>query len=136
MIRRPVHDHAADLHDVAAIGYLQRDIRVLLDEQDRQALLLVEALDDAENLLHEHRRQAERFEHAALMLIGNGEPGTRDVVEIRTRFPPQGDETFDGLIEALPIERLHVVDQQEAGLTAEARAFRDTCEPGHQRRFP
>src|SRR4029079_7589718 len=47
---------AAGLEDLAALGALQRHERVLLDEQDRRALL-VDLLDDLEDLLDEDRRE-------------------------------------------------------------------------------
>src|ERR1700687_70081 len=55
-----VHDHPADLQNVTIMRRFQRDLGVLLDQQDRHALLFVNAPDDRENLLHQDRRQAER----------------------------------------------------------------------------
>src|ERR1700730_8530854 len=55
-----VHHHPADLKHVTVMRGLQRNLGVLLDQQDRHALLLVNALDDGENLFHQDRRQAER----------------------------------------------------------------------------
>src|SRR5262245_60523003 len=55
-----VHDEAADLQNIAVMCRFQRHFRVLLDQQDGRALLLVDALDDGEDLLHQDRRQAER----------------------------------------------------------------------------
>src|ERR1700760_2822031 len=55
-----VHDDAADFQHIAVMRRLQRHLGVLLDQQDRHALLLVDAADDGENLPHQDRRQAER----------------------------------------------------------------------------
>src|ERR1700754_2364989 len=55
-----VHDHPADFQNIAVMRRLQRDLGVLLDQQDRHALLFVDAADDGEDLLHQDRRQAER----------------------------------------------------------------------------
>src|SRR5215207_8477426 len=52
-------DDGARLEDVAAGGDLERHVRVLLDEEDRGALL-VYLLDDVEDPLDEHGRQAHR----------------------------------------------------------------------------
>src|ERR1700676_1300085 len=51
-----VHDHPADLQDIAIMRRLQRDLGVLLDQQDRHALLFIDAADDRENLPHQDRR--------------------------------------------------------------------------------
>src|SRR5258706_594265 len=55
-----VHDDPADFQHIAVMRRLQRDLGVLLDQQDRHALLFVNAPDDGENLPHQDRRQAER----------------------------------------------------------------------------
>src|SRR3984893_10844877 len=55
-----VHDDAADFQHIAIMRRLQRDLGVLLDNQDRHALLLGVPLDDGENLLHQDRRQTQR----------------------------------------------------------------------------
>src|ERR1700676_5346268 len=55
-----VHDHAADFQNVTIMRRLQRDLGVLLDQQDRHALLFIDAADDGEDLLHQDRRQPER----------------------------------------------------------------------------
>src|ERR1700686_3514464 len=55
-----VHDDPADFQNIAIMRRLQRDLGVLLDQQDRHALLLIDAADDGENLPHQDRRQAER----------------------------------------------------------------------------
>ena len=52
------------------VGDLQRQMRVLLDEEDGHALL-VDLLDDVEDGLHHGRRQAERW------LVEEQEPGSR-----------------------------------------------------------
>src|SRR5260370_27088271 len=55
-----VHDYPADFQHVAIMRRFQRDLGVLLDQQDRHALLFVNAPDDRENFPHQDRRQAER----------------------------------------------------------------------------
>src|SRR6185295_6355928 len=57
--RGPGQDHVARLEHVAAVGDRQRLEGVLLDQQDRRALL-VDLLDRREHLLDEDRREAER----------------------------------------------------------------------------
>src|SRR5262250_1516941 len=52
-------DLAVD-HDVAAMGELQGVIGVLLDQEHRHLLLLIDVADDLEDLLDDERRQAER----------------------------------------------------------------------------
>src|SRR5262249_37263035 len=54
---RRVVSHHALLHDVDAVRDLERERDVLLDEQDRHALL-VEDLDDLADLGHHARHQA------------------------------------------------------------------------------
>src|ERR1035437_5842945 len=54
-----VQDHLAHLHDVAERRDLERQGGVLLHEENRGLLLLVDLLDDSEDLLHEHRSEAE-----------------------------------------------------------------------------
>ncbi len=53
-----IDDHLARLHDVAGMRDRERDRGVLLDQQHRDALLRVDAGDDAEDTLDQHRRQA------------------------------------------------------------------------------
>src|SRR5262245_324781 len=48
------------LHHVAVVSDRQRQGGVLLDQQHGQLFLLVHALDDLEDLVHQHGRQAER----------------------------------------------------------------------------
>src|SRR5213080_4022375 len=45
-----VHHDPADFQHVAVMRRLQRHLGVLLDQQDRHALFLVDALDDGKNL--------------------------------------------------------------------------------------
>src|SRR5882757_1181124 len=52
-------DLAVD-HDVAAMGELERVVGVLLDQEYRDLLLLVDVADDLEDLLDDERRQPER----------------------------------------------------------------------------
>src|SRR6266542_714659 len=55
-----VEDDPAVLHDVAVVRDPEREVRVLLDEQEARLLLAVHALDDVEDFAHEQRREAER----------------------------------------------------------------------------
>src|ERR1700733_11664526 len=55
-----VHDDAADFQHIAIMRRLQRHLGVLLDQQDRHALLFVDATDDGENLPYQDRRQSQR----------------------------------------------------------------------------
>src|ERR1051325_5417162 len=50
----------ADLEDVRARGCLQREVRVLFDDEHGQALALVQLADDAEDLRDDPPREAER----------------------------------------------------------------------------
>src|SRR4029079_11941934 len=52
-------DDAPGLQDVAAVGDPERDVRVLLDDQDRDAGL-VHLLDDLEVALDQDRREPHR----------------------------------------------------------------------------
>src|SRR4051812_24780683 len=54
----PVHPDLAGLEQVAVVGDFQRGAGVLLDQQDRHALL-AQAADDLEDLAHHQRRQAQ-----------------------------------------------------------------------------
>src|SRR6476661_1440222 len=59
-LARVIHDHPAEFKHIAIMRGLERHLCVLLDQQDRHALLFVDAPDDRENLPHQDRRQAER----------------------------------------------------------------------------
>jgi hypothetical protein len=48
------------LEHVGLSRHLERDSRVLLDEQDRDAIRLVNGADDLEDRAHDHRRKTER----------------------------------------------------------------------------
>src|SRR5262249_22526284 len=48
------------LHDIAAMREAKRVMRILLDEEHRYLLFLVDRADDIEDLLYDHRREAER----------------------------------------------------------------------------
>src|SRR5712692_11362965 len=52
--------HVADLQHVRARCSLERDVRVLLDDEHRQAIVGIELFDDAEDLLDDRRREPER----------------------------------------------------------------------------
>src|SRR6185503_3039946 len=64
------HDPAA-LHHVGVLGEVERHGGVLLGQQHGHLLLAVQAADDAEDLLHQHRGQA----HGRL--VEQHEPGPR-----------------------------------------------------------
>src|SRR5579885_1896332 len=53
-----IHDHAAVLEDVAVIGVAQRDVGVLLGEQEAHPSVAIEAPYDLEDLPDDLRRQA------------------------------------------------------------------------------
>jgi hypothetical protein len=55
----PEKRHAAGLQDIRPVGERERVVDVLLDEEDRHALL-PDPLQRRENLPHEQRREAER----------------------------------------------------------------------------
>src|SRR6185312_15833812 len=55
-----VHDDAADLQHIAVMRGLKRHLGILLDQQDRHALLFIDAADDLENFLDQDRRQPKR----------------------------------------------------------------------------
>src|SRR5687767_938463 len=57
VLGRVGQDHLAGLDDVAPVGDLQRHVRVLLDEEDRGALL-VDLRDRLEDLFDQDRSQA------------------------------------------------------------------------------
>src|SRR5262245_34018999 len=56
---RAVEDDPAVLHDVAVMGDAERDLGVLLHEQEGGAPLGVDLLDDLEDLAHEEGSEAE-----------------------------------------------------------------------------
>src|SRR3989337_3872333 len=56
-LRVAVEHDSAVLHDVRVLGKPKRHGDILLGEQDRHVLLPIQAADDVEDLLHEHRRQ-------------------------------------------------------------------------------
>ena len=56
----PVHRHLSDLEHVGAGRDLERDPRVLLDDEHGQPVVLVELAHDREQLADDGRRQPER----------------------------------------------------------------------------
>ena len=50
VVTRTIHDHAAHFHHVSALRHTQCRIRVLLDQQDGQPLLTIQAPDNLEDL--------------------------------------------------------------------------------------
>src|SRR5215813_7837235 len=58
--RRPGQDGAARLEDVAPVRELERELHVLLDEEDTDALLLPNAPYQAAHLLHHDGGQTEK----------------------------------------------------------------------------
>src|SRR4051794_40543485 len=57
---RSREDDLPGLEDVCGLRRLQGEVRVLLDEEDAEALLLVELAHDAKDLRDEQGREAER----------------------------------------------------------------------------
>jgi hypothetical protein len=57
---RPGERDATDLEHVRRLCGLKRNVRVLLDDEDGQAFLLVQLSDDSEDLRDEEGREAER----------------------------------------------------------------------------
>src|SRR5207302_10118122 len=55
---RARRDDVAGFHHVAAVGVLQGESGVLLDEQDGHTLIM-QLLDDSENIAHDERREAQ-----------------------------------------------------------------------------
>src|SRR5215469_2840425 len=53
-------DDAAVLHDIAVVGDIERERRILLDQKHSEIALVSQASDNAENLLDEQRCQAQR----------------------------------------------------------------------------
>src|SRR5256885_16848122 len=53
---RTAQDEFAELHDISAVGYFQRGLRVLFDEQYRYAVG-AQLADGAENIGHDDRRE-------------------------------------------------------------------------------
>ena len=109
------HDLAL-LHDIAVARHLQRGAGVLLDQQDGDAEVAVDAGDDAEHLLHQQRRQA----HGRLV--------HQDQLRPRHQRPPDRQHLLlaageiagkpGALLEAREIAQHHVQI---------ARRFRDPC---------
>src|SRR5215510_10330800 len=59
-VRRPFHHDASGLEEEHVIGQVQRERRVLLDEEDAHAGL-VDRLEDAEDLAHDQDRKSTRL---------------------------------------------------------------------------
>src|SRR5262245_41696157 len=57
---RALERDASDLQHIRAARRAQRELRVLLDDEHREALLLVQLGDDLEQLTDDQRREAER----------------------------------------------------------------------------
>src|SRR5215216_6651819 len=57
---RAVEHDAAVFHDIGIVGDLKRERRALLDEQDGQPKLAPDVDQSAQQVLHHHRREAER----------------------------------------------------------------------------
>src|SRR5882724_1134657 len=55
-----IHDDPADLQNITIMRRLQCNLGILLDQQDRHAMLFIDTPDDGENLLHQDRRQPQR----------------------------------------------------------------------------
>src|SRR5581483_715546 len=61
LVRGAVEHDLALINDVAMACDRQRGARVLLDQQDGDAEVAIDLLDDREHLLHQERRQAHRW---------------------------------------------------------------------------
>ena len=59
LLARPAHHDAAALHDVDAVGDVERLANVLLDQQDAGRSLARDPPHRLEQALHHHRREAE-----------------------------------------------------------------------------
>jgi hypothetical protein len=57
---RPCERDATDLEHVCRLCGLERDVGVLLDDEDRQSFPVVQLSDDAKDLRDEEGREAER----------------------------------------------------------------------------
>src|SRR4029450_8249938 len=57
---RPLERHVPHLEHVRTARGAQRELRVLLDDEDGEALLLVQVAEDAEDLSYDDRREPER----------------------------------------------------------------------------
>src|SRR5436190_7619698 len=60
LVARTVDDDASDLEHVRTSGRGEREVRVLLDDEDRGALVAVELGEDVEDLLDDQRCEPER----------------------------------------------------------------------------
>src|SRR5690606_20126097 len=60
LLRWTFQNHATGFHHIAAMARLQRQARVLLDQQNGDAFV-GDAADDFEDLIHHDRRQAHRW---------------------------------------------------------------------------
>src|SRR4029450_5425384 len=57
---RPLERHVPHLEDVSTARGAQRELRVLLDDEDGETLLLVQVAENPEDLPHDDRREPER----------------------------------------------------------------------------
>src|SRR3954447_10424755 len=60
LVRRAGHHCLARLKDVRPVGDVQSEVGVLLDDQHRHALCLVQLIEALEQALHDDRREPER----------------------------------------------------------------------------
>jgi branched-chain amino acid transport system ATP-binding protein len=93
------------------MGGFQRDLRVLLDQQDRHALLCIDPLDDREDLLDQDRRQAQRrlVEQQQRRPVHQRPPDRQHLLLAARQLPGR-------LVEPFPKPRKIAVDQfQVAG---------------------
>src|SRR4029078_3757529 len=60
LVARSGEYDAAGLEHVPGVGRLQREVRVLLDDEDGEALVLAQLAHDPEQLRHEHGCEPER----------------------------------------------------------------------------
>src|SRR6266498_2909160 len=105
-VRLAVEDDAPVLHDVAVVGDPEREVRVLLDEEQARLLLAVHAHEDLEDLAGEEGGEPER------RLVEEDEPGSRH------ERPPDGEHLLLAAGEvprelaAVPAQRREVVEDE------------------------
>src|SRR5438876_2374483 len=104
-----LENDAAVLHDIAAVGDIERHGGVLLDQEHGQAALFAQPADDPEDLLDEPRRQAERgLVEQNHLGLGHQRPADHQHLLLAAR------KITRGLVAALPQRRKDVVDAADA----------------------
>src|SRR5215475_13860186 len=112
----PFQHDAAALHHIAMIGDVEDERGVLLDDEDREVALLLEATDDGEYFLDDERRKAERrfVEQDRLGVGHQGPPDHHHLLlaarEIAGLQPPALLESREHVVNALdPLAHLFAV---------------------------